>query len=101
VLPPVQTREGSGAESRGEKMSLPPKGTQLTPREKEVLELLIKGYFREEIADMLSIKKTTVHVHCDNIHARLDLAKGSHILQGLARKQHGLPNLNAARRVPA
>lgn len=71
-------------------MSLPPRGTPLTTRERQVLELVEKGYFRPEIAKLLGITRKTVSVHCDNIHARLDLAKKSSILQGIARKENGL-----------
>ena len=53
----------------------------LTSREKEVLELLVKGCSNEEIAEVLSISKHTVARHRENlmrkleIHSRTDLVK--------------------------
>ncbi len=43
----------------------------LTRREREVLELMYKGYTEEEIADELSISPTTVNKHRQNIYGQL------------------------------
>ena len=43
----------------------------LSPREREILELLAKGYMNKEIADTLSIAFQTVHTHVRNIYGKL------------------------------
>jgi len=43
----------------------------LSPREKEVLELLVKGYLYKEIADQLTISYRTVHTHIERIYNKL------------------------------
>jgi len=44
---------------------------KLTPREKEMLELLAKGYRYKEIADQLSISFETVRTHIHHIYEKL------------------------------
>ena len=50
-----------------------------TKREKEVLDLLIKGKTNTEIAELLCITKHTVNAHLDhiyekcNVHSRIEL----------------------------
>lgn len=43
----------------------------LTPREKEVLELLARGFTNMEIAERLHISKHTVKNHVSNIYQKL------------------------------
>jgi len=43
----------------------------LSPREREILNLVSKGYTNKEIADMLSIAFQTVHTHVRNIYTKL------------------------------
>lgn len=43
----------------------------LTQREKETLDLLVKGYFYKEIADELGIRIDTVAFHLGNIYRKL------------------------------
>lgn len=43
----------------------------LTPREREVLELLSQGYLYKEIADMLQISYRTVSTHIEHIYGKL------------------------------
>ena len=43
----------------------------LSPREREILDLLSKGYMNKEIADALSIAFQTVHTHVRNIYEKL------------------------------
>jgi DNA-binding NarL/FixJ family response regulator len=45
--------------------------SQLSPREREVLELLAKGFFYKEIADKLSISLNTVHTYIRRIYEKL------------------------------
>jgi DNA-binding NarL/FixJ family response regulator len=43
----------------------------LTPREREVLELLAKGFLYKEIAEAMSISYDTVHTHIRKIYEKL------------------------------
>jgi len=45
----------------------------LTPREKEVLSLLARGYNNNEIAACLHISKHTVKNHVSNIYHKLEM----------------------------
>jgi DNA-binding NarL/FixJ family response regulator len=45
----------------------------LSPREKEVLQLIAQGLGDQEIAEQLTLSKHTVHRHVTNILARLDV----------------------------
>ncbi|MFA9208768.1 MAG: response regulator, partial [Yersinia sp. (in: enterobacteria)] len=49
----------------------PPQLAILTPREKEVFQLLINGVSVKSIADQLSLSHKTVHVHRANILGKL------------------------------
>jgi two-component system, NarL family, response regulator LiaR len=51
-----------------------PAKPDLTPREREVLRLLIAGRTNPEIADRLSLGRTTVATHVSNILAKLRVA---------------------------
>jgi DNA-binding NarL/FixJ family response regulator len=48
-------------------------GSMLTPREVEVLELIVAGKSNREIADALYIEEKTVKNHVSNIYAKLHL----------------------------
>ena len=59
----------------------------LSPREAEVLELLVKGYLYKEIADMLKLTYATVHSHIRRIYEKLHVrsrseAVAKHLGQG-------------------
>lgn len=57
--------------------SVPPAGEpldDLTPREREVLTLLVAGKSNPTIADALSISERTVTTHLSRIYAKLDVA---------------------------
>jgi DNA-binding NarL/FixJ family response regulator len=54
--------------------SVPPKTTpevSLSPREKEVLELLARGYLYKEIADALGMSVPTVNTHIRHIYEKM------------------------------
>ena len=44
---------------------------KLTPREKEILELLVKGRLYKEIASDLGIGFATVHTHLQSVYSKL------------------------------
>lgn len=58
----------------------------LTPREKEVLEMLAKGDSNEEIAELLSISKHTVARHRENLMRKLELHSRSELVKYAIRK---------------
>ena len=47
------------------------KNNFLTPREKEIFELLVKQYDTETIADILNISSKTVRNHISNVIQKL------------------------------
>lgn len=55
----------------GMKHAADPVTERLSPREKDVLALMVKGFINKEIADMLSISVTTVIFHRNNICEKL------------------------------
>lgn len=60
----------------------------LTPREQEIMALLVEGYSSKEIAEKLVISSSTVHSHSSNLMTKLNLSK-RHELVRYAR-EHGL-----------
>ena len=48
-------------------------GTHLTPRERDVLTLLAKGFSYEEVGNMLGIRLGTVQSHVKRMYGRLDI----------------------------
>ena len=58
----------------------------LTPREKEVLELLAEGHSNEEIAETLVISKHTVARHRENLMRKLKLHSRSELVKYAIRK---------------
>ncbi|MCE7883234.1 MAG: DNA-binding response regulator [Actinobacteria bacterium ATB1] len=53
--------------------SSPPDASRLTPREKEVLELIRVGMTNAEIAAELKVSRETVKSHADNIYDKLEV----------------------------
>lgn len=54
--------------------------TSFSPREKEIADLLARGYSEKEIADKLCISPATVNNHTRNIRERFGLHKNSKIV---------------------
>jgi len=52
----------------------PPPGADLTPREREVLALLVDGNTNREIAVQLTISQATVRLHVSNILSKLGVS---------------------------
>ena len=57
----------------------------LSPRERQVLELLAQGYLYKEIADLLKLSIPTVNTHIRNIYEKLHVRSRS---QAIARYPH-------------
>jgi len=64
----------------------------LTPREKEVLSLLARGYNNNEIAECLHISKHTVKNHVSNIYRKLEMDDRTQI--ALLAVRNGLVSLD-------
>ena len=59
----------------------------LSPREREILDLLAKGYLYKEIADTLSIAYLTVHTHVRNIYEKLHVRSRTEAVAKYLRPQ--------------
>jgi DNA-binding NarL/FixJ family response regulator len=49
----------------------PDDGKQLSPRERDVLDYLVKGYSYKEVAEQMRISYSTVHTHIEHIYQKL------------------------------
>jgi signal transduction histidine kinase/DNA-binding CsgD family transcriptional regulator len=61
---------------------------ELTPREQEVLQLLVEGLSNKEIAQTLSISPRTVNFHLDNLYSKLGV--NSRTEAAIYALRHGL-----------
>lgn len=59
----------------------------LTPREREVLQLIAEGHTNRQIADILCVSIKTVQTHRSNIMAKLDLHDRSELIKYAIRKK--------------
>lgn len=75
----------------------PAEEAELSPREREVLELLARGYLYKEIADTLSISLPTVNTYIRRIYEKLHVRSRS---QAVAKYAH-LPLGNDRRPSPS
>jgi len=64
---------------------LPSESDNLSPREREVLELLARGYLYKEIAGLLDISMTTVNTHITRIYQKLHVRSRA---QAIAKLTH-------------
>ena len=79
-------RAAPGPEERGEPVH-DPEVDSLTPREKEVLRLLARGYTYKEIAEELFISVKTVETHASNV-LRKTQQSNRHALTRWAQSRH-------------
>lgn len=61
---------------------------QLSPRENEILRLLVEGYSNKEIAEKLIISPSTVHTHRTNLMQKLGLSSRHELIR--YARQRGL-----------
>jgi DNA-binding NarL/FixJ family response regulator len=66
--------EGAGSAGSGPPPGLDPELDQLTPREREVLRLIARGYTYKELAAELSISVKTVESHVSAVLRKLQLS---------------------------
>ena len=67
----------------------------LTPRELQILQLVLAGKTNKEIAQQMFISKKTVEFHLDNIYSKIGIR--TRMLAGIWAIQHGLqaePRIN-------
>jgi len=59
----------------------------LTPREREILQLIAEGYSNKEIGEILCISIKTVQAHRTNLMSKLDLHDRSELIKYAIRKK--------------
>jgi two-component system, NarL family, response regulator NreC len=59
---------------------------QISPRENEIMQLLVEGYSNKEIAEKLVVSLSTVHTHRTNLMQKLGLSNRHELIQ-YARKR--------------
>ena len=59
----------------------------LTPREREVLQLIAEGYTNKQIAEILNISIKTVQVHRTNMMKKLDLHNRGELIKYAIQKK--------------
>ena len=66
-----------------------PAGTSngLTPREREILQLIAEGYTNKEIAEILSLSVKTIQSHRSNLMSKLDLHDRGELIKYAIQKK--------------
>jgi len=54
---------------------VPPPESPLTPRERELLQLLAKGMSNQEMAEQLFVSQNTIKKHLSNIYTKLEVTR--------------------------
>jgi DNA-binding NarL/FixJ family response regulator len=62
---------------------------QLTPREREVLQLLARGYMYKEIAQRLEISARTVEAHTSSVLRKLQLSSRHELARWVTERRLG------------
>jgi two-component system response regulator NreC len=87
VLSPAVTRLVLEDYLRGEKREMDNEPDKLTPREREILQLIAEGHTGKEIAEMLNLAVKTVQSHRASLMQKLDLHdKGDLIKYAIQKK---------------
>ncbi len=85
--PSLTTNEVRGAQLNDERLPpVEPELDSLTPREREVLDMLASGRSNKEIAWRLKISEHTVKFHVASVFAKLDVSTRTEaVMQGIRR----------------
>jgi len=59
----------------------------LTPREREILQLIAEGYTNKEIAEILSLSVKTIQSHRSNLMSKLDLHDRGELIKYAIQKK--------------
>ncbi|MFD0537634.1 response regulator transcription factor [Actinomadura luteofluorescens] len=70
---------------------------ELTPREREVLQCMVDGLGRAEIAERLGLSANTVRTHTQNLLAKLDLHSALEAITLAMRAACGRPRTTTER----
>ena len=65
----------------GGKISRARRKKQLTPKEKEILQLIAEGYSSKRMADEYGLSVNTIHVHRNNIMRKLNIHKQADLIR--------------------
>ena len=60
-----------GAPDTSRRLATPSRGVQLSPRERQVIKLIVTGCSNQEIADCLGLRLQTVKNHLSRIYRKL------------------------------
>ena len=63
--------------------------SDLTPRELEILQLILAGYTNQAIADEIYISRKTVEFHLGHIYAKIGVR--TRVMAGIWALRQGLP----------
>jgi DNA-binding CsgD family transcriptional regulator len=83
----LTAREALGGQLDGERLPpIEPELDALTPREREVLDMLASGLSNKEIAWRMKISEHTVKFHVASVFAKLDVSTRTEaVMQGIRR----------------
>jgi DNA-binding CsgD family transcriptional regulator len=73
LLARVRPTIASAVAVAGQEASLPDEQAQLSPREREVLEYITKGFSYEEIAGLMAVSRNTVLSFVRRMYAKLEV----------------------------
>ncbi|HXF99774.1 MAG TPA: response regulator transcription factor [Bacteroidota bacterium] len=66
-----------------------PEAAVLSKREREVIDLLARGFLYKEIADRLGISQGTVHAHIHTIYEKLHVSNRTEAVNKVYPRRHG------------
>ncbi|MBN1668328.1 MAG: response regulator transcription factor [Anaerolineales bacterium] len=87
ILSPAITRLVIEDYLRWGEIRSPETNDELTPREREVLQLIAEGYTNRQIADILCIAIKTVQAHRTNLMSKLDLHDKAELIKYAIQKK--------------
>lgn len=65
---------------------------KLTPRENEIMQLAVRGWSNNHIANQLGISQRTVETHCTSLMRKLDVSNRNQLVHFAI--QHGIVSIN-------